>query len=89
MANTFSALKRARQTKRKTAVNVMRKSRLRHQLRAMRKLLEAKDGAAAEAALPRTFSAIDRAAKNGIIKSNTASRYKSRLSFGLKALAKA
>jgi small subunit ribosomal protein S20 len=89
MANTFSALKRARQTKRRTAVNVMRKSHLRHSVRSLRRLLEKKDVAAATAALPKTFSAIDRAAKTGIIKKNTAARYKSNLSVTLGSLASA
>jgi small subunit ribosomal protein S20 len=79
MANTFSALKRVRMTERKTLVNRMRKTRLRHQIRTMRRLLESKDAANARAALPATFSVIDRSAKWGIIKKNTAARYKSRL----------
>ncbi len=87
MANTLSALKRVRQTRRKTHVNRLRKSRLRHQIRSMRRLIEGKDAKAATAALPATFSMIDRSAKWGIIKKNTASRYKSRLTARLKALA--
>ena len=87
MANTFSSLKRARQTKRKTTVNRLRKSRLRHQVRAVRRLLEQKDAKGATAALPSTFSLIDRSAKWGIIKKNTAARYKSRITARLKALA--
>ena len=79
MANTFSALKRMRQTKRKTIVNRLRKSRLRHQIRSMRRLLAAKDAKGAKEALPATFSMIDRSARWGIIKKNTAARYKSRL----------
>ncbi len=86
MANHFSALKRARQEERRTVVNRARKSRLRHQIRAMRRLLEQKDANAAQAALPQTFSVIDRAAKWGIVKKNTAARYKSRLAARLKAL---
>lgn len=78
MANHYSALKRARQIKRRTLVNRARKSRLRRQIRAMRRALE-KDLTAAEQLLPKTFSLIDRAAKWGIIKDNTAARYKSRL----------
>ncbi len=89
MANHFSALKRARQEERRTVVNRARKSRLRHQIRAMRRLLEQKDANAAQAALPQTFSVIDRAAKWGIVKKNTAARYKSRLAARLKALAPA
>jgi small subunit ribosomal protein S20 len=86
MANTVSALKRARQTARRTAFNKARKSRFRHQLRTIRGLLENKDVAGAQALLPRAFSLIDRAAKWGIIKKNTAARYKSRISLRLKAL---
>ena len=87
MANTFSALKRVRITERRTEVNRMRKSRLRHQIRSMRDALEKKDPKAAQALLPQTFSLVDRAAKWGIIKKNTAARYKSRMSGRLKALA--
>jgi small subunit ribosomal protein S20 len=87
MANTISSLKRARQTKQKTAVNRLRKTRLRHQVRSVRRLLEKKDAKGASAVLPATFSLIDRSAKWGIIKKNTAARYKSRITARLKALA--
>ena len=86
MANTFSAIKRDRQAKRKTDVNVARKSRFRHQVRVLRRFIDKKDAAGAKAALPSTFSLIDRAAKWGIIKKNTAARYKSRLVLRVKAL---
>ena len=87
MANTFSSLKRARQTKQKTTVNRLRKTRLRHQVRSVRRLIEQKDAKGAAAVLPATFSLIDRSAKWGIIKKNTAARYKSRITARLKALA--
>ncbi len=89
MANTYSSLKRVRQEERRTLVNRMRKARLRHQIRAMRRVLESKDPAAAQAALGKTFAMIDRASKWGIIKKNTAARYKSRLHSRLKTLATA
>ena len=89
MANTISAIKRTRQEQRRSDVNRMRKSRLRHQVRAFRRLLEQKDAKGAETEVPRTFSMIDRAAKWGIIKKNTAARYKSRLTARLSALAAA
>jgi small subunit ribosomal protein S20 len=41
---------------------------------------------AAAALLPATFSVIDRSAKSGVIKKNTAARYKSHLSGRVKAL---
>jgi small subunit ribosomal protein S20 len=87
MANTFSSLKRMRQTKRKTTVNRLRKSRLRHQIRSMRRLIEQKDSKGAKAAIPATFSIIDRSAKWGVIKKNTAARYKSRITARLQAIA--
>ncbi len=86
MANTISALKRVRQTKRRTEVNQMRKTRLRHGLRALRRTLEAKDAQAATALLPATFSIVDRAARWGIIRKNTAARYKSRMTARLRSL---
>ena len=87
MANTISALKRVRQTERRTEINRKHKTRLRHQIRAMRRAITAKDGKTAGELLPQTFSIIDRAAKTGIIKQNTAARYKSKLHLRLKALA--
>ena len=89
MANTVSALKRVRVAERRTAINRTRRTRLRHQIRAMRRLLEAKDANAAAALVGKTFSMIDRSAKWGIIKKNTAARYKSRLTLRLRKLAAA
>lgn len=89
MPNHFSAIKRDRITDRRTRVNRMRKTRLRHSIRSLRRLLEKKDAAAANKLLPKTFSVIDRASKMGVIKDNTAARYKSRLHIRLKAIAKA
>jgi len=87
MANTYGALKRVRQTERRTEFNRKSKTRLRHQIRAMRRALAGKDPKAAADLLPVTFSIIDRSAKSGIIKKNTAARYKSKLHLRVKALA--
>jgi small subunit ribosomal protein S20 len=87
MANTYSALKRVRQTERRTDYNRKNKSKLRHQIRAMRRAITSKDAKVAADLLPATFSLIDRAAKSGIIKKNTAARYKSKLHLRVKALA--
>jgi len=86
MANTVTALRRVRITKHRTEFNQTRKTRLRHGIRKMRRLLEAKDAKGAAALFPATFSLIDRAAKWGIIKKNTAARYKSRLTLRLRKL---
>ena len=89
MANTISAHKRVRTAERRTEFNRVRRTRLRHQIRAMRRLLESKDAKAAQALVPSTFSLIDRSAKWGVIKKNTAARYKSRLTLRLRKLATA
>ncbi|HEY3940577.1 MAG TPA: 30S ribosomal protein S20 [Bryobacteraceae bacterium] len=86
MANTVSSLKRIRIAERRTAINRMRKSRLRHQIRTMRRLLDQKDAPGASKVVPATFSLVDRAAKWGIIKKNTAARYKSRLTLRLRQI---
>jgi small subunit ribosomal protein S20 len=87
MANTISAQKRARTAEIRADFNRVRRTRLRHQIRAMRRLLEAKDAKAAQALVPETFSMIDRSAKWGVIKKNTAARYKSRLTLRLRKIA--
>ena len=87
MANHVSALKRVRVEARRTEVNQQRKSRLRHGIRTMRRAIEKKDVAEATKLLAPTHSIIDRAAKWGIIKKNTAARYKSRLALNLKKIA--
>ena len=53
----------------------------------MRRAIQSKDAKAAADLLPKTFSVIDRSAKRGIIKKNTAARYKSKLHLRVKALA--
>jgi len=49
-------------------------------------VLEQKDANAAQTLLAATFAMIDKAAKWGIVKKNTAARYKSRLHARLKSL---
>ena len=85
MANHFSALKRVRQTERKTAVNRLAKTRLRHQIRAMRRALAAKEHPELRSLMQKTFSVVDKAAQKGYIKRGTAARYKSRLHARIKA----
>jgi small subunit ribosomal protein S20 len=86
MANTYSALKRVRETERRTEYNRKNKTELRHGIRAMRRALTGKDPKSAVELLPKTFSLIDRSAKSGVIKKNTAARYKSKLHLKIKAL---
>ena len=86
MANHVSAVKATRQIETRTAINGVRRTRLRHQIRAMRRAIDSKDPKQAETLLSPTFSLVDRAAKWGIIKKNTAARYKSRLHKQLKKM---
>jgi len=86
MANHFSALKRARQTEKRTAVNRANTSQLRTSLRAMRESLSKGDKAAAEKTYRETVSALDKAIQKGVLHKNTAARYKSRLSARVKAI---
>jgi small subunit ribosomal protein S20 len=86
MANHFSALKRARQTEKRTARNRAHTSRLRSALRTMRESLEKGDKTAAAGVYRETVSMLDKAIQKGILPENTASRYKSRLSARLTAL---
>ena len=58
MANHFSALKRARQTDRRTARNRSNTSRLRSSLREMREALAKGDKAAGEQTFRKTASAM-------------------------------
>jgi small subunit ribosomal protein S20 len=85
MANHFSALKRVRQTDRRTAFNRLAKTRLRRQIRAMRRGLAAKEQPDLNALMQKTFSVVDKAAQKGYIKRGTAARYKSRLHARVKA----
>ncbi len=48
-------------------------------VKAVRKAVATKDAKTASSTLPKAFEALDKAAKTGVIKKNTASRLKSRL----------
>jgi len=86
MANHFSALKRARQTEKRTARNKANRSRLRSALREFRETLAKGDKQTAEQNFRQTVSALDKAIQKGVIHENTASRYKARLSKRLTAM---
>lgn len=86
MANHFSALKRARQTEKRTLINRAKTSRLRSALRDLRETIAQGDKAAAEKTYRETVSALDKAIQKGVIHKNTAARYKSRLSVRVRAI---
>jgi small subunit ribosomal protein S20 len=86
MANHFSALKRARQTTKRTTQNRANTSQLRTALRKFRQGVQTGKAANAKAAFAETVSMIDKAVKKGVIHKNTGARYKSRLSARLAAV---
>jgi small subunit ribosomal protein S20 len=89
MANTASARKRIRQTKRHTLRNQARKSRMRTFIKKVETTIASGDKAAAQEALHQAQPEMQRAANKGVAHANTISRKLSRLSARIKALASA
>lgn len=86
MANHPSAIKRYRQSQRRRLINQMNRHRLKTQLKKLRTAISGGKAADAKAILPETFGVIDRSVRKGVIKKNTAGRYKSRLTKRVNAL---
>ncbi len=87
MAITTSAKKAHRASLKKRVFNVRRKRVLLDTTKTARKAIAAGDKLTAES-LSKAYQAIDKAAKRGIIKKNTAARKKSRLARSLAAATK-
>ena len=79
MANHPSALKRYRQSQKRRLINQMNRHRLKTQLKKLRTAMTSGKPEDVKAILPETFGIIDRSVQKGVIKKNTARRYKSRL----------
>jgi small subunit ribosomal protein S20 len=79
MANHKSAVKRVRQTIKRTEVNRSNRSRVRTQIKKLRSALAGQDTNLSQELLNPTISTIDKAVNKGILHKNTAARYKSRL----------
>ena len=86
MANTPSAKKAARKIARRTAVNKVRRTRMRSSIRKVEEAIASGDRPGAEAALKAAQPEIIRAAKKGIIHKNAASRRVSRLAGRINAI---
>jgi len=84
MAITQGAKKSIRSSERKRVYNIRTVSNMRDVVKTIKKTILAGDGEAAKAMLPAAYKAIDKAAKRGVIKGNTADRKKSRLSASIK-----
>lgn len=79
MAYTSSAKKALRVSLRRRVFNARRKKAMKDSVKEVSKLIASKKSTEAGNALPTLYQAIDKAAKNGTIKKNTASRMKSRI----------
>jgi small subunit ribosomal protein S20 len=86
MANTSSAKKMVRKIAKRTDINRSRRSRMRTFLRKVEEAIATGDQAAAQAALRVAQPEIMRAAQNGIVHKNTASRKVSRLASRIRTL---
>ncbi len=86
MPITSSAKKALRSSKRKRIVNLAAKEKMAKTVKAVKKLVVGKTKEGTKEALTLAYKALDKAAKNGIIKKNTASRKKSRLAKAIKKL---
>ena len=80
MPITQSAKKALRGSMQKKAVNDRKKKVMKESIKNIEKLVKEKKIDEANKALSMAYSAIDKAAKSGIIKKNNANRKKSRLS---------
>ncbi len=84
MPITKGAEKANRQSERKRVYNIRRKSVMKDAEKAIQKAVVAGDKEKAKSLLPAAYKAIDKAAKRGVIKDNTASRKKSRITARVK-----
>ncbi|HEY5588645.1 MAG: 30S ribosomal protein S20 [Candidatus Pacebacteria bacterium] len=80
MPITKSAKKALKGSLVKKAMNDRNKKNIKETVKKIEKLVKEKNNVEAKKLLPVAYSVIDKAAKRGVIKKNTASRKKSRLS---------
>ena len=86
MANTPQAKKRARQAEGRRKHNASQRSAMRTAIKKTIAAVDSGDYEAATAAYVAVVPVLDRAVTHGIIHRNKASRHKSRLNAGVKAL---
>jgi small subunit ribosomal protein S20 len=80
MPITKSAKKALRGSLRKKAINDRTKKLVKESIKKIEKFVKEKNKDEAKKLLPSAYSTIDKAAKKGVLKQNTASRKKARLS---------
>jgi len=79
MAITKSAKKALRQSIRRKARNIVYRDKIKILLKEVRGLVSQKKVEEAKSLIAKIYQALDKAAKKGVIKKNTASRKKSRI----------
>jgi small subunit ribosomal protein S20 len=79
LANTKSAIKRIRSSRRRAQHNQVTRSTARTYVKRARRLIEQGDLDEAQAVVVQAVSALDKAAEKGVIHRNNAARRKSRL----------
>lgn len=79
MPITKSAKKALRQNLKRKARNLQKKQKIKNLLKEMRNLVSQKKIEEAKKLLPQVYKALDKAAKTGLIKKNSAARKKSRI----------
>ena len=88
MAITKNAKKAVRSSARKRVHNIRTKAKLHDAVKEFKDHVAKGNTKEAETALPKAYQALDKSAKRGVIKKNTASRKKARLAASLKRVAK-
>lgn len=79
MPITKSAKKAVRQNQRRRARNLVYKKKMKNLIKEVRSLISEKKIEDAKKLLPQIYKSLDKSAKVGVIKKNTASRKKSRI----------
>lgn len=79
MPITKSAKKALRQSLRRRVRNLQKKQKIKNLLKEVKNLISEKKSEEAKKLLPQVYKLLDKAAKTGLIKKNTASRKKARI----------
>lgn len=88
MAITKNAKKAVRSSSRKRVYNIRTKAKLHDTVKDFKDSVAKGNAKEAETLLPKVYKALDKAAKKGVIKGNTAARKKARLAATLKRATK-
>jgi len=76
---TKSAKKALRQSQKRRARNIRKKEKIKNLIKEVKILVSQKNPGEAKKLLPEIYKALDKGAKSGVIKKNTADRKKSRI----------